>query len=323
MGAKNTKDFNRGPDFYGERVSGKHISYHSEQVSDGQPSEFLVTATGGVITTYSHPTGGTGRMHTFTGSPTYPAAGQAFDVTQCFGAQPAEVLMVGAGGGCGAESGGGGGGLLLAPDYSLTNGLNFTVHVGLYGGPSPGGGNGTSVGSATTAFGITAGGGGGSSPPGGGGSNGGALGGNGGGGGGTWSGGGGPGGEGGAKTPVPSAFTVYGGNDGGNATAANPYYNGWGGGGGGAGGAGGNANQSTAATGGAGVINSITGVGITYSAGGGGNGNNVADFGSHGAQPNGTGCGCQQPSGTQSSPNSDGYPAKPGSCIIKYKWKNT
>jgi hypothetical protein len=209
-----------------------------------------VDAIGGTIS-YS----GNYKIHTFTGSGT-------FSVTSIATATPVEYLVVAGGGGGGGRHGGGGGagGVVYASSYVnfVAGNYPITVGAGATGAQSDTiGGNGSN--SAISGIDTGVGGGGGGSY-GGGGAPPGQKGGSGGGGGHAPS-------TGAAANQISSLYgTVYG-NAGGNG-ASNE-----GGGGGGAGGAGtAGIGETAAGPGGAGILNSITGIAYYWAGGGGGAG---------------------------------------------------
>ena len=123
MGAKNTQ-FNVRGGWLGEYVSGKYVSYHSEQLTNATPSSDPVgmTATGGIISEYIDDEDGFAyRSHTFTRDAVIGGP-QAFTITALSpggDADNIDYLVVGGGGGGGKEAyptnigaGGGGAGLL-------------------------------------------------------------------------------------------------------------------------------------------------------------------------------------------------------------------
>ena len=170
------------------------------------------------------------------------------EITQGDAAYPIEYLVVaGGGGGGGATRGGGGGagGYRTATNFTLTQGISYTVTVGAGGGAGANGANGTTGSNSVFSTIISDGGGGG----GGTGANGGS------------------GGGGGYSASAGGTATSGQGNNGGAGASG---YPGAGGGGGGAGAAGAAGSGTTPGNGGNGSASSITGTSVTRAGGGGG-----------------------------------------------------
>ncbi len=127
MGAKNTQ-FNVRGGWLGEYVSGKYVSYHSEQLTDATPSSGGHNASGGIISQYEdgdNP-GTFYKAHIFQNSGTFTVntLGAGFGDT-------VDILAIGGGGGGGNTNGGGGGagGLVYKTGVTVTA-TAYPVQVG-------------------------------------------------------------------------------------------------------------------------------------------------------------------------------------------------
>ena len=153
MGAKNTQ-FNTRSSWFSEYVSGKYVSYHSEQLTDATPTADPqgMTASGGIISEYIDDEDGLAyRSHSFTRDAAIGAP-QAFTITSLSpegDLDKIDYLVIGGGAGGGKEayptnlgSGGGGAGLLRykaqldVPPSGVTS-HPITVGRGGHGGGSP------------------------------------------------------------------------------------------------------------------------------------------------------------------------------------------
>ena len=256
MAGKSSQSNNRGADLFGYFVSGKHKEYHTNQFAyspSGPYGPSGMTATGGVVSDYTHPDGTVYRAHVFTTTGT-------FAVNSLSASLPNNVdyLVVAAGGGggggpsaAGGRGAGGAGGLRSShPDVPSPNrgsafavtATNYTITVGAGGARGTNasetnatrGGNSSIAGPDITTITTSGGGAGGESNPEGPGG----------------SGGGTPGGT-GNTPPQPGQLGNPGGNSGGSGSN--------GGGGGGAGGAGSDGDGNGGGAGGAGFQVKIAG----------------------------------------------------------------
>ena len=151
MGVKNTQ-FNTRSSWFSEYVSGKYVSYHSEQLTDATPTAIApngMTATGGLVGEWTAPTGEVYRSHVFTSSGTFEVTAAAPNA----GSPTALDVFAVAGGGGGGNSapdgggGGGAGGLIegTLPDFQ-TGPYPIVIGTGGVGGVN---------GVDTTLFGVT------------------------------------------------------------------------------------------------------------------------------------------------------------------------